>query len=61
MAHCSLTHTQEAENWPEGIISVNVAMNPYLLAMAIEERLKQGINVWELVNTALWEKLGKPD
>ena len=61
MAECSLTHSEEGRNWPDAIISSKMSMNPYLLAMAIEESAKQGMKVWELVNIALWEKLGKPD
>jgi len=61
MTGCSITKSEAARNWPEGIVSVKLTMNPYLLAMAIEEALKKGMNVWELINTALWEKLGCPD
>lgn len=60
-SECSATRSEQAKNWPEGIISVKMTMNPYLLAMAIEESLNRGIKVWELINTALWEKLGRPD
>lgn len=61
MSDCCETRSEEAKNWPEGIISVKLTMNPYLLAMAIGESEKVGIRVWELINTALWEKLGRPD
>ncbi len=61
MSVCSLTHSDAAKNWPEGIISVNLTMNPYLLAFAFEESLKGGMKLWEFVNAALWEKLGRPD
>ncbi len=61
MTECSVTRSPEAKNWPEGIISVKMTMNPYLLAMAIEEAYKSGLQPWEFINTALWEKLGKPD
>lgn len=60
MSDCCETRSEEAKNWPEGIISVKLTMNPYLLAMAIDESEKKGIRVWELINTALWEKLGSP-
>ncbi len=58
---CSITQSDAAKNWPEGIISVKMTMNPYLLAMAIEESLGKGMRLWEYINAALWEKLGKPD
>ncbi len=58
---CSITKSPAAQNWPEGIITVKLTMNPYLFAMAHEEAAKQGLSVWEIVNIALWEKLGKPD
>lgn len=61
MAECSLTQSSDARNWPEGIISAKMTMNPYILAMAIEEAYKSGLPPWEYINTALWEKLGKPD
>jgi hypothetical protein len=58
---CSITGSQEGSEWPEGVISVKITMNPYLLALAWAESEKRGIRPWELINTALWEKLGKPD
>ncbi len=58
---CSVTQTDESKNWPEGIISVKMTMNPYLLAMAHEVAITRGIRAWELINSALWEKLGRPD
>lgn len=58
---CSMTQSEAAKNWPEGIISAKMTMNPYVLAMAIEESLTRGMKLWELVNIALWEKLGCPD
>ncbi|MDQ7785356.1 MAG: hypothetical protein RDU20_20905 [Desulfomonilaceae bacterium] len=61
MVDCSMTQSEAAKNWPEGVISVKMTMNPYVLAMALEESLVKGIRLWEFVNTALWEKLGKPD
>jgi hypothetical protein len=61
MAGCSITQSEAAKNWPEGIISVKMTMNPYLLAMAIEEALPKGMKPWEFINSALWEKLGCPD
>lgn len=61
MAECSLTQSDAAKNWPEGIISVKMTMNPYLLAVAIEKSLGSGMKLWEFINAALWEKLGKPD
>jgi hypothetical protein len=60
MSDCSMTRSKEAENWPEGTISVKLTMNPYLLAMAVEKALESGISLWEYVNAGLWEKLGKP-
>ena len=61
MQQCSLSQSEEAKNWPDAVISVKLTMNPYLLAMAIEESLTRGIKLWELINSGLWEKLGKPD
>jgi len=61
MQHCSVTRSEASQQWPEGIISVKLTMNPYIFAMAIEEAYRQGLQPWELVSLALWEKLGKPD
>jgi len=61
MIECSLTRSEDSKNWPEGIISVKVTMNPYIFALAMEESYKAGMKPWELINLALWEKLGKPD
>jgi hypothetical protein len=61
MAECSLTQWDASKNWPEGIISAKVTMNPYILAMAFEESLKRGMKLWELINLAVWQELGKPD
>ncbi len=61
MVECSIAESEAAKNWPEGIISVKMTMSPYLLAMAIEKSLENGMKLWEFINTALWEKLGKPD
>jgi len=61
MQHCSVTRSEASQNWPEGIISVKLTINPYIFAMAIEEAYKQGLQPWELLSVALWEKLGKPD
>lgn len=61
MTECSVTHTPESKNWPEGVISVKMTMNPYILAMVIEEAYKSGTQPWEFINAALWEKLGRPD
>ena len=61
MVECSMTQSPEANNWPEGIISVKMTMNAYILAMAIEEAYKSGMRPWEFINKALWEKLGSPD
>jgi hypothetical protein len=60
MSECSITCSADAKNWPEGVISAKITMNPYILAMAGEESLKQGMRLWELINVAIWEKLGKP-
>lgn len=61
MPQCSLTRSEASHQWPEAIITAKITMNPYIFAMAIEEAYKQGLPPWELVNVALWEKLGKPD
>ena len=61
MSGCSVTQSEAAKNWPEGVVSVNLTMNPYLLALALEAALKDGMKLWEFINTALWEKLGRPD
>lgn len=61
MAGCSITQSEAAKNWPEGIISVKMTMNPYLLAMAIEEAFHKGMKPWEFINNAIWDKLGSPD
>jgi hypothetical protein len=61
MAQCSLTQSEASKNWPEGIISVKLTMNPYILAMASEESLNRGMKLWELINVAVWQELGKPD
>lgn len=60
MSGCSLTHSEASRNWPEGIVSAKITMNPYLLAMAEEKALQKGIKLWEFINVALWEKLGCP-
>ena len=61
MQECSTTSSEASKNWPEGIISVRVTMNPYLFALAVDEAFKQGLRPWDFINTAIWEKLGKPD
>ncbi|MEW6352413.1 MAG: hypothetical protein AB1646_25455 [Thermodesulfobacteriota bacterium] len=61
MTLCSATKSHESGKWPEGIISVRMTMNPYLLAMAEERAHSEGVPLWEYVNAALWEKLGKPE
>lgn len=61
MSECSLTRSKESQYWPEGTISVKLTMNPYLLAMAFEYAMNQNMKLWEFVNIALWEKLGRPD
>jgi hypothetical protein len=61
MSVCSVTRSEAAKHWPEGVISVNLTMNPYLLALAFEESLKGGVKLWEFINDALWEKLGRPE
>jgi hypothetical protein len=60
MTDCSITCSDESKNWPEGVISAKITMNPYILAMAEEESLKKGMRLWELINVAVWEKLGRP-
>ena len=61
MTQCSPTRSEASKNWPEGTIVVKVTMNPYIYAMAIEEAYKEGMKPWELINVALWEKIGEPD
>jgi len=56
-----LTQSEASKSWPEGIISVKLTMNPYLLAIASEKSLDRGMKLWELINLALWQELGKPD
>jgi hypothetical protein len=60
MSTCSITKTEESKKWPEAIISVKLTMNPYLLVLAEEKAAEAGLKVWEYINVALWEKLGKP-
>lgn len=60
MSDCSITVTEASRNWPEGIISVKLTMNPYILSLAEEAAAKQGMKLWEYINVALWEKLGQP-
>lgn len=61
MTQCSLTRSEAAKNWPEGIISVKLTTNPYLFALALHQASKEGVKPWEYINLAIWEKLGKPD
>ncbi len=61
MSECSLTLSTESQQWPEGTVSVRLTMNPYLLAMALEHAINHGIKLWEFINIALWEKMGRPD
>ena len=61
MTQCSLTRSEAAKNWPEGTISVKLTTNPYILALALDEASKQGLRLWEFINVAVWEKLGRPD
>lgn len=61
MTNCTLTVSEAAEHWPDGVISVKLTMNPYLLTLAEEAAERTGMKIWELINVALWEKLGKPD
>jgi hypothetical protein len=61
MATCAVAQSEAAKKWPEGLISAKMTMNPYLLAMAFEESMKAGAQLWEFINTAVWEKLGEPD
>jgi hypothetical protein len=58
---CGVAQSEAAKPWPEGIISTKMTMNPYLLAMAFEASMQAGGQLWEFVNNAVWEKLGKPD
>ncbi len=60
MSTCNLTQTEESRKWPEGIVSVKLTMNPYLLVLAEEKAAKAGLKVWEYINVALWEKMGQP-
>jgi len=61
MGTCAVAQSEAARKWPEGVISAKLTMNPYLLAMAFEESMKAGVQLWEFINTAIWEKLGEPD
>jgi len=61
MGTCAVAQSEAARKWPEGVISAKLTMNPYLLAIAFEESMKAGVQLWEFINTALWEKLGEPD
>lgn len=61
MAQCSMTASECSKNWPEGTVSANITMNPYLLALAEEQSFKRGMKLWEFINASLWESLGKPD
>jgi len=61
MTQCSLTISEAAKNWPEGTISVKLTTNPYIFALALHEASKQGLKLWEFINVAVWEKLGRPD
>jgi hypothetical protein len=61
MSTCAVAQSQAAKKWPEGLISVKLTMNAYLLALAFEESMNAGVQLWEFINTALWEKLGEPD
>ncbi len=61
MSNCSMTGSDASKSWPEGIISAKLTMNPYLLAMAQDAAYKEGLQPWEFINAALWDKLGKPD
>jgi hypothetical protein len=61
MSNCAVAQSEAAKKWPEGLISAKLTMNPYLLAMAFEEAMKGGAQLWEFINTAVWEKLGEPD
>lgn len=60
MSTCAVAQSEAAKEWPEGLISAKLTMNPYLLAMAFEESMRAGTQLWEFINTALWEKLGEP-
>jgi len=42
MSTCGVAQSEAAKKWPEGIISTKLTMNPYLLAMAFEESMKDG-------------------
>ncbi len=60
MSDCSVTVSEASKKWPEGIISVKLTMNPYLLSLAEEAAAQNGMKLWEYINVALWEKLGEP-
>jgi hypothetical protein len=60
MAQCSITRSAAAKNWPDGIISVKITMNPYVFAMAEARAYERGLQPWELICEALWDKLGGP-
>ncbi len=61
MTDCSVTVSDASKNWPDGIISVKLTMSPYLLTLAEEASFGSGMKLWEFINVALWEKLGKPN
>ncbi|MCL5125018.1 MAG: hypothetical protein M1511_11070 [Deltaproteobacteria bacterium] len=60
MTDCSLTNSEESRKWPEGITSVKLTMNPYLLVLAEDKAAREGLKLWEYINLALFEKIGRP-
>lgn len=60
MGNCSLTNSEESLNWPEGVVSVKLTMNPYLLVLAEEKAAARGLKLWEYINLALWKEIGNP-
>ena len=47
MGTCAVAQSEAARKWPEGVISTKLTMNPYLLAMAFEESMKSGVQLWD--------------
>jgi hypothetical protein len=61
MSDCSMTISEESKSWPDAVIGAKLTMNPYLLAMAADKALESGMKLWEFINLAVWERLGRPD
>jgi hypothetical protein len=61
MAQHEKLHSPPPSAWPEGSLSIKFMVNPYLLLFAITRCQELTVELGELINVALWEKLGKPD